>query len=132
MVKLVTVHGMEQCKTDSCVFRLIREGKVALILTVHVDHRAVAGPKDEIAKPLLVLNEYFTTNDLGELSFFMECVLTQDLERGTLSIIQTALTETLVRRLDVATAPFTPFLLVRTRERGWRASRVALGPTGWL
>ena len=26
--KLVTVHGMEQCMTDLCVFRLIREGKV--------------------------------------------------------------------------------------------------------
>ena len=29
--KLVTVHEMEQCMTDPCVFRLIREGKVVLI-----------------------------------------------------------------------------------------------------
>ena len=27
VVKLVTMHGMEQCKTDPCVFRLTREGK---------------------------------------------------------------------------------------------------------
>ena len=31
--KLVTVHGMEQCVTDPCVFRLIREGKVAVSYT---------------------------------------------------------------------------------------------------
>ena len=31
VVKLVTVHGIEHCKSDPCVFRLIREGKIVLI-----------------------------------------------------------------------------------------------------
>lgn len=53
---------MEQCKTDPCVFRPIREGKVVLILTIHVDDMAVAGPRDEVDKLLEVLNEDFTTN----------------------------------------------------------------------
>ena len=82
--KLVKVHGMEQCKTDPCVFRLIREGKVVLILTVHVDDMAVGGPEDEIDKLLVVLNEDFITNDLGELSFFTGCVFTQNIEQGTI------------------------------------------------
>ena len=41
--KLVTVRGKEPCMIDPCVFRLTREGKVVLILTVHVDDMAVAG-----------------------------------------------------------------------------------------
>ena len=68
--KLVTVHGMEQCMIDPCVFRLIREGKVVLILTVHEDDMAVAGTGVEVDKLLVTLNTYFTTNNLGELSFF--------------------------------------------------------------
>ena len=63
---------MEQCKIDPCVFRLIREGIVVMIMTVHVD-MAVAGPREEVDKLLEVLNEDFTTNDLGELSFFTGC-----------------------------------------------------------
>ena len=55
--------------TDPCVFRLIREGKVVLILTVHVDDMAVAGTGVEVDKLLVTLNTNFTTNDLGELSF---------------------------------------------------------------
>ena len=40
VVKLVNVHGMEQCKTDPCVvFRPMWEGKVVLILTVHAPGR---------------------------------------------------------------------------------------------
>ena len=64
---------MEQCKTDPRVFRLIREGIVVMITTVHVDDMAVAGPREEVDKLLEVLNEDFTTNDLGELSFFTGC-----------------------------------------------------------
>ena len=80
--KLVKVHGMEQCKTDPCAFRLIREGKVVLILTVHVDDMAVGGPEDEIDKLLVVLNEDFTTNDLRKLSFFTGCAFTQNMAVG--------------------------------------------------
>ena len=69
VIKLVEVHRMEQCKTDPCVFRLIREGIVVMTMTVHVDDMAVAGPREELDKLLEVLNDDFTTNDLGELSF---------------------------------------------------------------
>ncbi|CAN0460352.1 unnamed protein product, partial [Scytosiphon promiscuus] len=46
--KFVMRHGMEQCKTDPCVFRKIRDGKVVLILVVHVDDMAVAGEDNEV------------------------------------------------------------------------------------
>ena len=85
VVKLVTVHDMEQCKPDPCVLRLIPEGKIVLILTVHVDDMAVAGSREKVDKLLVVLNEDFTTNDLGELSFFTGCVFSQDWRRVGLS-----------------------------------------------
>ena len=48
-----------------------------MIMTVHVDDMAVAGPREEVDKLLEVLNEDFTTNDLGELSFFTGCAFKQ-------------------------------------------------------
>ena len=86
--KLVTVHGMEQCMTDPCMFRLIREGKVVLILTVHVDDMAVARTRVEVDKLFVTLNTDFTTNDLGELSFFTRCSIIQDTENGVLKLNQ--------------------------------------------
>ena len=56
---LVTVHGMEQWKSDPCTFRLIREGKIVLILTVHVDDMPVAGSREDVDKLLVALNEDF-------------------------------------------------------------------------
>ena len=99
---------MKQCKTDPCVFRLIREGKVVPILTVHVDVMAVGGPRDKNDELLSVLNEFFTTNDVGELFFFMGCACMQDLKTGKLSIVQTAFTEALARHFDVITASLYP------------------------
>lgn len=99
---------MEQCKTDPCVLRLIREGKVVLNLTVHVDDKAVAGPRDEIDKLLLVLDEDFTTNDLGDLSFFMGSAFTHDLEKGKRSIVQSEFTETHAGRFDLTTTSLCP------------------------
>ena len=46
--KLVSVHDMKQCMTDPCVFRLIREGKLVLILAVHIDDMAIAGTRVEV------------------------------------------------------------------------------------
>ena len=85
VVKLATVPGMGQCKTYSCVFCLIGKNKVVLTLTVHVADTAVAGPRGEIDKLLLVTNAGFSTNDRGELSFLMGCEFTQDSERVSLA-----------------------------------------------
>ncbi|CAN0358558.1 unnamed protein product, partial [Hapterophycus canaliculatus] len=78
--KFVMRHGMEQCKTDPCVFRKIRDGKVVLILVVHVDDIAVAGEDNEVLQLHAVLNEDFTTNNLGRLSLLTGCVVAQDVE----------------------------------------------------
>jgi len=66
-----------------------------LILTVHVDDMAVAGPRVEVDKLLVTLNEDFTTVDLGELSFFTGCAVIQDIENGVTKINQKTFIETL-------------------------------------
>ena len=69
-----------------------------LILTMHVDDMAVAGTRVEVDKLL-----DFTTNDLGELSFFTGCSIIQDTENGVLKLNQKMFIETLGKRFDVTT-----------------------------
>ena len=109
--KLVTVHGLEQCTTDPCVFYLIREGKVELILTVHVDDMAVAGTGVEVDKLLVTLNTDFTTNNLGELSFFTGCSgcsIIQDTENRVLKLNQKTFIETHEKHFDETTTARYP------------------------
>lgn len=77
---------MEQYETDPCVFRLVREGIVVLMTTFHVNDVAVAGLREEVDEPIDVVNEDFTTNDPGELSFFAGYAFKQDLGLGRISI----------------------------------------------
>ena len=112
---------MEQCMTDPCVFRFIREGKVVLILTVHVDDIAVAGTGVEVDKLLVALNIDFTTNNLGELSFFTGCSIIQDTENGVLKVNQMTFIETLAKRFDVTTTaryPASPSANLGPRIKG--------------
>ena len=106
--KLVSVHGKGQCMADPCVFRLIREGKLVLILAVDIDDMAVAGTRVKVNKLLVMLNKDFEMNDLGELSFFAGCTITQDTEKGSTSISQKTFIETLARRFDVTTTSSYP------------------------
>ena len=137
--KLVSVHGMEQCMTDPCVFRLLREGKLVLILTMHVDDMAVADTRVEVNKLLVTLNKDFETNDLGELSFFTGCTITQDTEKGSTSISQKTLIETLARRFDVTTTspyPASPCANLGARVEGESGGtwpyKEAVGGLMWL
>lgn len=106
--KLVKNHGMEQCKADPCVFRKIANGVVVLVLAVHVDDMAVAGPRGEVDKLLVTLNKDFTTVDLGELTFFTGCAVSQNIEEGITEINQTTFIETLAKRFDVTTTARYP------------------------
>ncbi|CAM9459186.1 unnamed protein product [Scytosiphon promiscuus] len=136
--KFMMRHGMEQWKTDPCVFREIWDGKVVLIL-VHVDDMAVAGEDDEVREIHAVLNEDFTTNNLGRLSLFTGCVVAQDVEMGFPTITQMAFIETLGRRFDVSATsefPASPGGILEARMEGesggpW-AYREAVGSLMWL
>ena len=78
-----------------------------LILTVDVDDMAVAGTGVEVDKLFVTLNTDFTTNNLGELSFFTGCFIIQDTENGMLKLNQKTFIETFAKRFDVTTtAPY--------------------------
>ena len=112
---------------------------MVLILTVHAHDIAVAGSREDVDKLLVVLNEDFTTNDLGELSFFTGCLFSEDLEKGRLSITQTAFIETLARHFDVTSTslyPVSPDANLEERMEGESCGtwpyREAVGGPMWL
>ena len=47
---LVEVMGLEQCKAEPCVFRRLIDGRVALMVGVHVDDIIVSGKQDDCSK----------------------------------------------------------------------------------
>ena len=64
---------MESCKSDPCVFRMVVDVKVKLIIAVHVDDIVIAG-SDETCRdfhPALVTK--LPTNNFGELTWSTDC-----------------------------------------------------------
>ena len=121
------------------MFHLIREGKVELILTVHVDDMAVAGTGVEVDKLLVTLNTDFTKNNLGEPSFFTGCSIIQDIENGVLKLDQKTFIETLAKRFDVTTTTrysASPSANLGPRMKGESGGtwpyREAVGSMMWL
>ena len=91
MVETVVVYGMESCRTDPFVLRMVVDGNVKLIMDVHVDDIVIAG-SDETCKDFhAALVTKFPTNNLGELTWYTGCAFKRDWELGTLEITQKAL-----------------------------------------
>ena len=61
---------MEQSRTDPCVFRMIVDGKVELIMAAHVDDIAIEGSDEACRDFHAALNTNFPTNNLGELTWY--------------------------------------------------------------
>ena len=66
-VEAVVEYGMEQRRSDPCVFRMVVDGKVEVIMVVHVDYVVIA-VSDEARRDFhAALNTKLPTNNLGEL-----------------------------------------------------------------
>ena len=74
---------MEKCKADPCVFRLIRDGVVVMIVCVHVDGITVAGESEACGFLSTCLLEEFQTSR-GELSWYLGCAFERDRKEGIL------------------------------------------------
>ena len=95
LVETVVEYCMEQCRTDPCVFRMVVDGKVELIMAVHVDDIVIAG-SDETCKDFhAALVTKFPTNNLGELTWYTGCAFKRDWELGTLEITQKSFIESM-------------------------------------
>ena len=97
---IVRKIGMEQCKEDPCVFRLIRDGVVVMIVCVHVDDITVAGESEACDFLSTYLLEEFQTTG-GELSWYLGCAFERDRKGGVLRASQRAFIESVVSRYGV-------------------------------
>ena len=70
---LVGVMGQEQCKAEPCVFCRLVNGKVELMVVVHVDDIIVCGEKDACNKFLDELRQRFPVKNQRELKMYTGC-----------------------------------------------------------
>ena len=63
---------MEQCRIDTCVYRMVVDGKVELIMAVHVDDTVIAGSDETCRDVHAALTTKFPTNNLGELTWYTD------------------------------------------------------------
>ena len=121
LVETVVEFGMEQSRTDLCVFRMVVDGKVELIMVVHVDDIVIEGSGEACRDLHAALNTKFPTNNLGELTWYTGCAFNRNCELGTLEITKKAFVESMLNCFDVnspSDIPATPGVELGPREEG--------------
>ena len=84
-----------QCLADSCVFRLVEGGEVAMHLVVHVDDVFAVGKKERCYQFGKNLGRHVPVKSLVELKWYSGCYNERDREAGRLTISQHTYTEEL-------------------------------------
>ena len=69
---------MEKCRPDPCVFRMVVDGKVGLIMTVRVNEIVVAGSSETYRGSHAAFNMRFPPSDLGDLTWYTGCAFNHD------------------------------------------------------
>ena len=94
-------YGMEQCRSDSCVFRMVVDGKVELIVAVRVDAIVISGSKETCRRLHAALVTKLPTNILGELSRYTGCAFNCECELETWETTQKAFIEGIMNRFGI-------------------------------
>lgn len=68
LVETVVAYGMEQCWTTPCVFPMVVDGRMDMILVVHVDGIAIAGSDGICGDLHAALGTKFSTQNLGDMT----------------------------------------------------------------
>ena len=76
--KCLLALGFMQCLADSCVFRSVEGGKVAMHLVVHVDDMFAAGKKERCGQFGKDLGRLVPVKSLGELKRYSGCFYERD------------------------------------------------------
>ena len=100
--------GFEQCKADPCNFRKIVDGIVVMICGAYVDNLLVGGSREDYESLLLPLNKKFSTNDVGECTWYDGCGIERNAELDRIELSQEAYVESLVTRFNVHITFDTP------------------------
>ena len=82
LVYTVVEYGVEQCRSDPCVFRMVVDGKVELIVAVHVDGIVIVGSDETFRDFYAALVTKFPTNNLRELTWYTGCAFKRDWKLG--------------------------------------------------
>ena len=139
LVETVVEFGMEQSRSDPCVFRMVADGKVELIMAAHIDDILIAGSDEACRDFHAALTTEFPTINLGELTWYADCAFKRNWGLGTLGITQKAFVESMLNRFGVnlsSDIPATPGVEIGPREEGepkgeW-PHREAVGSLMWL
>ena len=99
--KCLLALGFEQCLADSCVFRLVEGGEVAMHLVVHVDDIFAVGKKERCDQFGKDLGRLVPVKSLGELKWYSGCYYERNREEGRLTISQQTYTEELGEKYGV-------------------------------
>ena len=100
--------GFQQCFADACVFRLVDEGRVAIIAVVHVVDTFAVGLKRRCDVFRDELNRMVPVKNLGELRWYGGCHYTRKREMGTLTISQKTFADELVKTFCVISTQSVP------------------------
>ena len=118
LVETVVEHGMEQCMSDPCGFSVIADGKVELMMAVHVENIAIAETcRNFPAAPV----SKFPQKILGELIWNISCAFKRGREMRALEIMQNLFIESMQDRFGANSSsdiPATPGVELGTREEG--------------
>ena len=88
--------------TDVFVFRLIKDGRVAITAVVHVDDLFAIGHKERCDMLCVDLNLTIPVKNLGELKWYGGCHYSRDRERSILTISQRCFAKELVEKFHVS------------------------------
>ncbi|CAB1109720.1 unnamed protein product [Ectocarpus sp. CCAP 1310/34] len=95
LAKCLICLGIIQCMADTCVFRLIGEGRVVVTLVVHVDDIFSIGEEERCDQFGRDLRTMVPVKNLGDLRWYPGCFYERDWDAGTLKISQQTYAEEL-------------------------------------
>ena len=101
--------GLEQSKSDPCLFRLMRGEKIVLITVVYVDNMIVAAETEYLCDWFYAeLRRMFPSKDLGDLSWYLGCAFEHNLDKGTLRMSQSAFIDSMFNCFEIKTESELP------------------------
>ena len=100
--------GFQQRLAGACVFRLVEEGRVAIIAVVHVDDIFAVGLKSRCDVFRDELNRMVPVNTLGELRWYGGYHYIRKRKMGTLTISQKTFADDLVKTFCVTSMQSIP------------------------
>ena len=100
--------GMEKCKVEPCIFRKMVNGKVSLMVGVHVDDIILSGEKDVCDVFFNDLKVCFPVKHQGGLKMYTGCAFKREWESRVLEIKQKAFVENLISQHGITAVSGIP------------------------